>query len=441
MAVMIEDRDRLFMPTPFQIRISKGLIVFCSLALLGLGCRSQGPTTTLSTFSPTSSSTLGQDIAINPAFDDPEGYVLLQGKLFSDATTTLSLRQSPDRYRPRTITGRYSEEGTKNLGLMIGTYPERDDWDHLTFRIKPLEAYFHEGDGVQTVTGAWASGGKEFVGTIQGVSEAKPRSFVLRVVSQTDIPKSAEIKFRRIRETWSSSPWVDVCEYGVEYPEVTSPQSERMNKIIQNTLLERGMTTLQEQVQTYIRACLPGTWPVNGSGNQSHLIATEIGMNERNILSFFFYSEDWEGGAHQTMKSKAVSFDLTTGKRITFSDLIAPEHLHDFIKYEGKKTLEAEYANFQQAVPPIQDRETFDQLPDFDDLKTFVAATSTLSISEQVRRYGDLKNFYLTPKGLVIFYNSYDLGMWANTPHVLLPYDEWKSFARVNALTQRMMMP
>lgn len=423
---------------------TKSLALALPLFILGAGCTSQSQTAK-TTDANQNHAAIETTIVRNTPFDSLNGYVILQGALFSDATTTLYLHREglPEKYQK--ITGRYIEDSGKNIGLIVGQDPLDGDVHHLGFVLRPLADYFHNGAYEQYVTAQWNDDGRELRGTIKNESDQTMRPFTLRIVDQKDIPDSANLAFQRILQSWTESPWINHCEYAIEYPHVETrdghASSERIDKEIVATLLEPGATSLKQQVERFIQGCktdFPGSDQFGETGNRSHNISTEIAMNERDILSLFFHVAHWEGGAHGSFESKAVTIDLKTGNRLKLSDIIAPEHLHAFIEAAGRKTLDQEYEQLKNATPPIGGREKFDKFEDFNDLRKLMAATENLTVAEQLKRYGDFKNFYLTPAGIVVFYNSYELGMWANTPHILLPYEEIKSFMRQNGPLNRL---
>lgn len=401
------------------------------LAVLGVGCpaqekKAEGFRAPQLAASNTAASSEAESVR-NPIFEDGSTYVLLQGALFSDATTTLSLHLDGHDFQPlREITGRFYEEGGR-VGSIFGSYPQDRDWEHPVFTLKSLEEYFRLGQGFATVHAAWSQDGTRLEGTLDWGSGDAQKPFVLQVIPQSAVSGSVNVVFRHTSQVWSEKPWVDLCEYAVDYP-VVNPV---VDAAVRKTLLEAGTTSFEDAADRFTRACHvePIGRPTD-QGNRSYRISTEVAMNQDDVVSFFFHIASWGGGAHEVFESKALTVDLRTGKTLMLADLIKPERLHDFVIRAGRKTLDQFYEQWKSDTSSMNDRATFDELEDFNDLKAFTAATTTMSVAEQVKRYGGFKRFYLTPKGLVIFYNSYDLGIWANTPHVLLPYKDIKEFMR-----------
>lgn len=115
-----------------------------------------------------------------------------------------------------------------------------------------------------------------------------------------------------------------------------------------------------------------------------------------NLAVFRFSEETFTGGAHPSHYTKTFNYDLKNNKILKLADLFKPnsKYLQKLSKL-SKEKLE-DNLDFEDGIKPLA--------------KNF-------------------SNFLITPKGLIIYFNEYQVASYAAGPQeILIPYSELKGF-------------
>lgn len=349
---------------------------------------------------------------------------LFEGTLFTDATTTLYLYKRGGSSSKEVIHGAYLEEGQGLIeGSVVPTDPRKILLDFIDY-----PGIFPSGHATTTLS----QDGQTMQGVIVYDDGTASHSFVLK--KKEPLPGSIPFSIQRISGTWQSLPFVDTCEVELEYP-VTNDVD--VNRLIMQAMIQPGSKSIEDDATRYLESCqdlaTDTTLHVHRNGIQMsrHKIAT-VKLNQNGLLSLFIQGDDWDGSAHQSRVNTSVTIDLEKIKIITLGDLVDAPHLQDFLTYEKKSLLEASYG-YLNHVEPLS-HEEFAQMGEYQSLQSFVSSTHFLPASVQKQRYGSLQDFYLTPTGLIKYYNSYELGSWMNTPEVIMWYQGQPLFSRTSVL-------
>lgn len=132
--------------------------------------------------------------------------------------------------------------------------------------------------------------------------------------------------------------------------------------------------------------------------------SVEIIRCDQDVLSIRVFDSEYTGGAHGFAGYEGVNYDVETGKELSISDII--------IDKKGFCETAPTY------ITDVLDEEYGDELfPEYKEI-----------VNEAFREDGRL-NWYLNATGIVVIYNSYDLGPYAmGEVEVVLPYEEFAQF-------------
>ncbi len=192
---------------------------------------------------------------------------------------------------------------------------------------------------------------------------------------------------------------VTVLTYQIEYPEFKSSVYKKslivINKFYKDKALEYQkyiQTTLfQMAVEQYLDDIENG-YPVRvfGAGD-----IFKITYNMVCILSLYFDRYEYTGGAHGITIRSSQTWNLQTGQMIKLSELF--DCLYDYKRYIKDKVIEQ-----IKKDPDIY----------FDDYENLVEQTFNVN------------SFYCTPKGLVVYFQQYDIAPYASgIREFLIPYN------------------
>lgn len=192
---------------------------------------------------------------------------------------------------------------------------------------------------------------------------------------------------------------VTVLTYQIEYPEFKSSVYKKslivINKFYKDKALEYQkyiQTTLfQMAVEQYLDDIENG-YPVRvfGAGD-----IFKITYNMVCILSLYFDRYEYTGGAHGITIRSSQTWNLQTGQMIKLSELF--DCLYDYKRYIKDKIIEQ-----IKKDPDIY----------FDDYENLVEQTFNVN------------SFYCTSKGVVVYFQQYDIAPYASgIREFLIPYN------------------
>lgn len=125
-------------------------------------------------------------------------------------------------------------------------------------------------------------------------------------------------------------------------------------------------------------------------------ISYEVTYNDKGYVSLYFSEYSDMGGAHPNSAFTAATFDLKTGKKLGVADIMSG----------NGKTIRSNIYNIWKAIIS-KDPNAY-----FSDALTTVKKTTLANT-----------NFYLNKKGLVLFYNTYDIATYvAGVQRTTIPY-------------------
>ncbi|MFZ2682116.1 MAG: DUF3298 domain-containing protein [Patescibacteria group bacterium] len=127
-----------------------------------------------------------------------------------------------------------------------------------------------------------------------------------------------------------------------------------------------------------------------------------VKINQHHLLSIGLEEYSYTGGAHPNQHTTYFNIDRGNDKLLTLGDLLAPEQLANFVKFEKSKLLVENQDNLYPET--IEEYEAL--------INTATPATA----AEQTAKYAKLTNFFLTPTSLNTYYNSYDIAPYVAGP-------------------------
>lgn len=155
-------------------------------------------------------------------------------------------------------------------------------------------------------------------------------------------------------------------------------------------------TLYPQAVQDYKNSILNG-YPFNPYGAFINYLVT---YNENCVLSFYYDTYNYTGGAHGTTIRKSDIYNLNTGREIPLS-----AYFNDKTTYR-KKILDIileQATKRQQENPGIF----------FDEYQSLI------------KKYFNEESYYLTPDGIVIYYGQYDIAPYVTgIVEFTIPYSQ-----------------
>ena len=390
--------------------LSTGLL---ALLLLGAGCqapwqRSQrvAMTGSVSATSP----------ATGVSVSDPSQtrFVTLTGALFPDVVSTLSLTMND-----RGVDGHYVEEQTRRIGTVYGVGTSTTS---SIFHISMMD----DDTGLQTayVTGTWAADGTELRATVQRGTEAQ-RDVVLKV-REGALPLIAHSQ----AEEWHPNEQ-EGCLFRVTYPEIgatpllSSEVRDRMNNAIRLHVGLTATTTVDMQHQIFMEGCKQELAEIRAeygtstgfefmNGQRAYELNTRITYNQGHHLGLAFALYTYTGGAHGSYQPYSLNFDTRTGEALSFQDLAPKDQLVNLKQVIDERVM----ARYEQ--------ELFQDIAE--SLQKQIDQPHATSSQEALGLFAKSANFHLTPVGIDVFYQQYELAPYAaGILEVFLSRDELKS--------------
>ncbi len=193
-----------------------------------------------------------------------------------------------------------------------------------------------------------------------------------------------------------------VLHYKIQYPQFSGIYYQRMLGELNSIYKARAAALEQGRVrQLYCEATrLPVQTETENNPNVRYDVAAafEMGYNENCVLSLYFDQYEFTGGAHGNTVRCSDTWNLSRGACVLLRDLFACS-----VNY---KAYIVENVNKQIAAQSKENAGIY-----FDDyaLKTM--------------QYFNDKHFYLTPEGIAIYYQQYEIAPYSTgIPVFIIPY-------------------
>jgi hypothetical protein len=232
------------------------------------------------------------------------------------------------------------------------------------------------------------------------------------------------IKYHKISPGCDSLRNDNCAEIKIIFPRISYPENTLVENKINESILsffsqsvtgesdEANFESIMDEfIQDYelFKEEFPGTpqsWIVERIG--------DVKLNRENILALDFTEYAFTGGAHPNTFVSFKNFDLSTGEEIL---------LDDIIKHEKQEEL--------RNVAEKEFRQLKELSPDADLGKAgFWFEENKFSLND---------NFLITERGLLFYYNSYEITAYAFGPtELLLPYSLIKNFINENSLVNNL---
>jgi|LSQX01.3.fsa_nt_gb hypothetical protein len=193
------------------------------------------------------------------------------------------------------------------------------------------------------------------------------------------------------------------------YPEILSSAEgsvDAVNEYYQNRFADYAASILAdgyEKAKSDKEAAAAGDYLF-----MPHAYSSTPGIyyNGNGLLSVVNELYEYTGGAHQTTYWRSETFDLETGQKLALSDI-----------FTGSKD-EILESIYQLVLDQIEEQKGTDEFYYFDDY------------ADNVRKYYEEEDFFLTADGIIFYYQPYAIAPHAaGLPMFKLPFDEAKTLA------------
>lgn len=209
---------------------------------------------------------------------------------------------------------------------------------------------------------------------------------------------SANITMRKTSKTYHYGN-MEIMKFTIEYPEVKGAAAKINVEIAAQVAayVKEAEKTYQKAIEVYEEAIQEGypfyPWEA--------YIKYQITNNTNGLLSLYVDDYIYSGGAHGGTVRTSATWDLAKGTQRT---------LDSFFK------LNADYRNLVLGIILRQAQHNLEQDPDtmyFDDYQ------------DLIKKNFNPQSFYLTPNGLVIYYQQYEVGPYAaGIIEFTIPYEQ-----------------
>ena len=224
--------------------------------------------------------------------------------------------------------------------------------------------------------------------------------FVILTVAQRQ--KTAESKAGTVAFT---RQYDEVQLQSIRHPE----QAEQINEQI-DTYLWRRQNRADDQEAGALEACEAAEDSGEAFYGWTNFSDITVQRLDQNYISVVAYNSEYLGGAHQNSDQAAMNFDMTTGSLLSLSSIFRTEYKESILArlLDRLSEMESSFMLFDGYETTV--REKFEQMP----------ADMT-------------QNWYLTDRGIVFFYNPYEISPYASgVVSVELSYVELAGFLRDN---------
>ena len=165
-----------------------------------------------------------------------------------------------------------------------------------------------------------------------------------------------------------------------------------------NTNVEEAARAFFTEHQKMEKSAMTGGWTTESN--------FKVLLNDGQYLTLEITAYSYQGGAHGNPTAAVATFDVKTGKQLTWDDLVA-----DKASFQSMAEQEFRYTR-SDIFQPTDGNEAFE----FDSITPFALA----------------QNFGLVQEGMYMHYIPYEVGPYAiGNTQMVVPYAEWKSLAKV----------
>lgn len=246
--------------------------------------------------------------------------------------------------------------------------------------------------------------------------------------------EAAGLASRFFHETWKDTEDTERCLFELMYPQLepSYAQSEEdyerwdaANRLIQDIAFAGIVATTTENeydVQSsairYIAECKSDIEAQSESDagepwdglRYIQSVGYTAQLFQNGLLSLVIQGYSYTGGAHGLPWMTGLTLTLPEADRLTLGDLIKPEALKPLMQRVRRELLrEWKDALFEEAVAEFE---------------AFVNDSSSIT-DEERDRFSSYEQFYLTPDGLVFYWNVYEITPYAaGQQTVFVPYGE-----------------
>ena len=197
--------------------------------------------------------------------------------------------------------------------------------------------------------------------------------------------------------------------YKIDYPQFTSTCSRRAAAAVNSFYRLRA-----KSLETYCRFTLYPQAVTDYQYGKSNgypffsyefIMGYQVTYNHDCIVSLYLDQYEFTGGAHGMTVRTSQTWDFETGRQLRLGDFFMDdpgyvEAIQNWIEYEIAQRLKADPSTY------------FDNYP------------------ELLRSTFQAENFYLTPQGIVLYYQHYDIAPYSSgLPQFLLPFGEMEQKA------------
>lgn len=275
-----------------------------------------------------------------------------------------------------------------------------------------LEEFDPKGNKTGIFTGLWKTEADGLIGIAGNWN--KPNSDKKTAFSLHEEPiaftGAVEIAAKRIKENNKKLKY----EIDAEYPQLTGstdPNFEKFNQATRALVLRKVSDFRKDMAPQPGEEASLDSPDMTSEGMGSDLgIGYSVALARDDLISIqFSVGSYYKGAAHPNSYSEVVNFDLKSGKQIRLADIFKP----------GSKFLQA-ISTYSIQDLKKQSTEKLDSLLDDDWIQRGAGPKAD-----------NYKNWSITQKGLVITFDSYQVGPYAaGSQKVLVPYSTLKDIIK-----------
>ncbi|MGD8779743.1 MAG: DUF3298 and DUF4163 domain-containing protein [Ignavibacteria bacterium] len=198
------------------------------------------------------------------------------------------------------------------------------------------------------------------------------------------------------------------------YPEfmpLHNPAADSINKFVKYVLLVSYEMEMYESFDAIAQSLFDDYNSVKAdyedyNGTWSLEKTIEVKSQTGNLITLYYSEYSYMGGAHPNSVFDYFNFDLTTGKRIFFDDLVQADKKEELLKLGEKKFREL------KGIPVRQDLETAGYW--FENNEFYLA-----------------QSFFMNDSGVVFLYNAYEIAPYAEgITELFISKDELKGILK-----------
>lgn len=196
---------------------------------------------------------------------------------------------------------------------------------------------------------------------------------------------------------------ISVVDADLNYPQIRLHRAREIENRINTHYKFVAMNLLRYTATKLYSEAVAAYWQARKNGYPfrqfSSALGYTVGMNERCILSTCSDRYEYTGGAHGSTLRTSVTWNLSSGRIIRLPELMGVPYPKPLILEETLKAADRMYAE----NPGIY----------FENYR------------ELIRKNLNLNQFYLTPEGVVIYFQQYEIAPYASgIPELLLTWED-----------------